>query len=162
MNEELAQIYQEDIADRRRDEKDWNNLELVKEIKQRDRERKTKVQQLIDRGVLRDASDFHHAALIFQHGETSEDYKKAHELASKAVEMGDETARWLFAATEDRWLLSEGKPQKYGTQFKQNEQSQLELVQPIDPAVTDKERARCNVPPLKDALSAYKKKYRLK
>jgi hypothetical protein len=47
-------------------------------------------------------------------------YKKANELARQGIELGDERSKWLYAATMDRWLVSQGKPQKYGTQFRKN------------------------------------------
>jgi hypothetical protein len=40
-----------------------------------------------------------------------------------------------------------GKPQRYGTQFKRDPGGPWYLY-PVDPAVTDEERARWNVPPL--------------
>jgi|SRR3989344_3613169 len=159
MNQELEKIYREDIEDRKRENQYWDNPKINKEINRKDQERKTRVKQLIKKGLLKEAVDYHHAALIFQHGETSGDFKKAHELAKKALAMGDNTARWLFASTLDRYLLSKGKAQKFGTQFKQNEKGRWELAQPIDPKTTDKERTKYSVPPLKDALKVFKEKH---
>jgi hypothetical protein len=150
MNEELSQIYEDDIKDRK--------VENEKDLDQRDKDRRARVAALLEKGDLTEAVDYHHAALIFQHGETPDDYKRAHDLAAKAVEMGDGTAKWLYASTLDRWLVSIGKPQKFGTQFRRNEQGEWEMVLPIDPDVTDKERAKYNVPMLIDALRAYKEK----
>lgn len=39
-------------------------------------------------GGLKTAADYHHAAFIFQHGESTADYQKANELAKKGMEMG--------------------------------------------------------------------------
>lgn len=120
-----------------------------------------KVKRLLAEGRLRAAADFHHAALILQHGDCSADYKLANELAKKGMDLGDERAKWLYAATLDRWLLSLGKGQKFGTQFVQNSKGKWQIAQPIDESVTDKERAKYNVPPLSQALDAYKKKYKI-
>ena len=79
----------------------------------------------------------------------------------KAVQMGDSSAKWLAAASLDRSLLMAGKPQKYGTQFGYTEPDGWKIAEPIDPTVTDEERAEWNVPPLKDALKTYKEKYNL-
>ena len=57
--------------------------------------------------------------------------------------------RWLAAASKDRELTREGKPQLYGTQFRDIGNG-MELY-PVDPSITDEERARWNVPPLADA-----------
>lgn len=156
----IGDLYVEDAEDRKHT--DWNNKREVKKLMQRDRERKEKAKKLIKRGELVSGLDYHRASLIFQHGETMEDYKLARELAGKAVDLGDKTAKWIYAATFDRWLLSQGKSQKYGTQFKQNENREWEIALPIDPTITDEERAKYGVPPLSEALSVYKAKYNLK
>nr|WP_240978687.1 energy transducer TonB [Longimicrobium terrae] len=58
--------------------------------------------------------------------------------------MGNDRARWLAAASLDRWLLSTGQPQRYGTQYL--EQGGRTYLQPIDStAVTDEERRRAGV-----------------
>jgi hypothetical protein len=63
------------------------------------------------------------AAMVLQHGHDSSHYRVAHELAAGANEKGVNTKRWpkgtaewLMRATYDRWMLSIGKPQVYGTQ----------------------------------------------
>lgn len=55
-------------------------------------------------------------ALLFQHGTNSEDYKKAFELAQAAERDDFDGAETLVKAAEDRYLLSLGQPQKWGTQ----------------------------------------------
>ena len=68
-------------------------------------------------GEVRTGTDYYHAALIFQHGQNPDDYLLAHVLAMDAVAMGSKEARWLSAATLDRYLLSIWQPQVFGTQF---------------------------------------------
>lgn len=156
MDKALNEIYEEDIRDR-----SVTTQIDSKKLDERDLERKKLILELENNGKLKSGVDFHHAALIFQHGEASKDFKKAHEFAKKAVELGDNTARWLYAATFDRWSLSENKPQKYGTQFIQDKNGYWELAQPIDLNTTDEERAQYNVPPLSKALEAFKAKYKI-
>ncbi len=67
------------------------------------------------------------AAMVLQHGHDSSHYRIAHELAAGANEKGVNTQRWpkgtaewLLKATYDRWMLSIGKPQVYGTQCEFN------------------------------------------
>jgi len=154
MNAQLEKLYNEDIADR------YDNV--PDEIRDKnDLVRIAQAQEILTTEQNLEAIDYHHAALIFQHGETVEHFQQAHQLAMKAVELGDDSARWLAAAALDRSLLMDGKPQKYGTQFSLNSSDEWELAQPIDPAVTDEERAEWHVPPLEDALKAYKEKYNL-
>lgn len=59
----------------------------------------------------------HYVAYLLQHGSSSEDLKLAHKYARKAVKMGSRVTKWLYAATKDRYLISTGRSQKYGTQY---------------------------------------------
>ncbi len=154
MNTLLKKLYEADISDR-------HNKISNQRLNINDQQRIAQVQTILDREQSLDSQDYHFAALIFQHGESLGQFQKAHKLAIMAVELGDNSARWLAAASLDRSLLMEGKPQKYGTQFKLNENNAWELILPVDPYITDDERAIWNVPPLKDALKGYKQKYNL-
>jgi len=82
-----------------------------------DRARREQTQALLDAGRLASADDFYHAAYVFQHGETPDDFLKAHTLAVVAVARGKADAVWISAATLDRYLQRIGQPQVYGTQF---------------------------------------------
>lgn len=155
-------LYEEDISERNNINWDYASPTQIADLRRKDRKRREKALSLLNEGKIKSAQDYHHVALIFQHGESTIDYKMAHEFAKKALELGDESAKWLFAATLDRYLISMGKPQKYGTQFKLNNKREWELGEPIDPTVTDKERVKYNVPPLSQALQKYKEKYGIK
>ncbi len=143
MNKTLKQLFDQDQSDR-------ENLsptpeELNQEFK-RDGLRRGKAQKMIDEGLLINPEDYYHAAFIFQHGITADDFLKANGLAKKALEMGYEKARWIFAATRDRYLIAIGKPQRYGTQYIKKDGKML--LAPIDPETTDEERVQYGVKPL--------------
>ena len=55
--------------------------------------------------------------MVFQHGETQEDILFAHVLAVTALGKSNARARWLAAASLDRYLHRLGQPQIFGTQF---------------------------------------------
>ncbi|MFN7128654.1 MAG: hypothetical protein ACK4OJ_06270 [Brevundimonas sp.] len=78
--------------------------------------RRQQVRAMLDAGALRTATDFYSAALVFQHGDTPEDYLMAHTLAVAALGEGSTESPWLAAATLDRYLQAVGQPQIYGTQ----------------------------------------------
>lgn len=156
-NEELKKLYEDDVKEKT--DADWSNKEVMAKVDKNDRKRKKKVEKIMAEGGLKTAADYHHAAFIFQHGESTADYQKANELAKKGMEMGDERSKWLYAATMDRWLVSQGKPQKYGTQFRKNKSGKWEMGQ-VDPITTDEERVYLNVPPLSKALAKFKEKYK--
>lgn len=132
----LAELYTQDQADRTADTPDWFG------IARRDAERRAEVQRLLDAGAARTAADYYHAAMIFQHGTDSVAYRKARDLARTAEQLGSAAARWLAAAAHDRYLLSTGAAQHYGTQFIELPNGRWHLSPFDSTAVTDTERAR--------------------
>lgn len=82
-----------------------------------DAKRRQGTRALLDAGALRSGEDFRHAAFVFQHGDTADDYLLAHTLALVAVARGRPDATWIAAATLDRYLQHIGRKQVYGTQF---------------------------------------------
>jgi len=80
----------------------------------------------------------------------ADDYWRAHELARKGADLGHRGARWLAAAAYDRWLMRQGKPQKYGTQYVPD--GERWRLWEDDPATTDEERKEWCVPPLAEAI----------
>lgn len=83
----------------------------------RDRGRRARVHELLDQGLLKTGQDFHDAAFIYQHGQTADDYLMAHILATVAVAKGDTRSLWISAATLDRYLNANHRPQVFGTQY---------------------------------------------
>jgi hypothetical protein len=146
INQELRQIFDEDQSDRRR----WNSLDLAK-VAERDRAHDKRVREILAAGGARFADDFYHAAMIFQHGVNVEDYRLAHELCLKAIALEPRHggALWLAAASKDRELMTLGKPQLYGTQMRAAN-GWYERY-PVDPSVTNAERARWGVEPIQGA-----------
>ncbi len=139
MNEELRALYEQDQADRQ-------GHRLAPGTGERDRGRRQRVAELLASGALQEASDYYHAALVFQHGDAPEDAWRAHELAGRAAALGHRAGRWLAAAAYDRWLMYQGRPQKYGTQYRAAD-GRWRLWE-VEPATTDAERAAWDVPPL--------------
>ncbi len=143
-NDELRSIFEQDQADREgiadAGEAAWSAMAA------RDIERRARVNDLLAAGAVETGADHFHAAMVLQHGDTLASYRQACELAATARRLGDHRGAWLAAAALDRWLVSSGRPQRYGTQY-QVKDGRWTLA-PVDDAVTDAERARWNVPPL--------------
>lgn len=150
MNDELRALYVEDEADRAG--------ELTpQELLARDATRRARVDQIINAGHLEGPDDHFHAAMVLQHGPAPEHAWRAHVLARTAAQLGVQgagqwyQARALAAAAYDRWLVQQGRPQRYGTQYQAHE-GRWELYE-VDPATTDAERAEWGVAPLHEAIA---------
>jgi hypothetical protein len=150
MNKELQTLFEEDQADRNTFFEQLGH-EQLQQVLQRDRARRQRVEELVGSEALQTSEDYFHAAMIFQHGETLDDFWQAHELAKRGSELGHPNCRWLIAAACDRWLMNQGKPQKYGTQYTSRDNEPYRLWD-VDPTTTDEERAAWNVPPQAEAL----------
>lgn len=145
-NDELAVIFRADQSDRSGDAFTRD----PEGVMERDRLRHARVEALLAEGAIVSGADHFHAAMVFQHGSSLGSFRRAHELASRGRDLGYERAASLAAASLDRWLTTQGRPQRFGTQF-QSVDGRWQLM-PVDPATTDEERAAWNVPPLVENL----------
>lgn len=141
-NPTLTSMFTLDQAAREGDHVDWAKLGKDDEGRRKD------LHLMLDAGEVRTANDFFHAAMIFQHGQNPDDYLLAHILAMDAVAQGSKEARWLSAATLDRYLLSIWQPQVFGTQFHSRDTSGPMTHDKLNPSlVSDSMRAgTCVVP----------------
>jgi hemerythrin len=105
-------LFEEDQKDRATANADWDKVSA------HDTEHRKLVHQMLEAGALKTGQDFEDASFIFQHGDKPEDYLLAHILALAAMEKGDAKARWIAAATLDRYLQSVKQPQVFGTQYR--------------------------------------------
>lgn len=129
----LKKIYDEDQADRQKPSVTAGSLQdnyLRPGIQWRDRRRRMEVGKIFGEGCFKKAEDYYRAAMVFQHGgDTVMDDKtglvarapdhffQAFIWAKRAVDLGMDGAKWLVAASADRYLWFLGKKQIFGTQF---------------------------------------------
>lgn len=137
-NEELKRLSDEDQADRTPPAGkpiDWPN------VTPRDRARLKRVKEIYTQNLLKTANDYDRAAIILQHGDVPEDYLLAHELWVVAISKGknDKDTMSLAAASEDRFLMKIGRPQRFGTQFQSVDNGPI-LLYKVDAGVTDELR----------------------
>ncbi len=144
MNSELQGLFRAD-QDERVNHPDYGTPEY-RALRERDAERRKRLESIIASGGLKKPEDNYRAAWILNHGESLEEIWQAHILAKKATELGLSRARWLAAATYDRWLMYQGKPQKYGTQIVPDGKRQR--VWDVEPTTSDAERSEWDVPSL--------------
>jgi hypothetical protein len=67
-----------------------------------------------------------------------------------AIIKGEGEAKWLAAASEDRFLMNIGRPQRFGTQYRNEGDGPIKLYK-VDTAVTDELRRVMGAPTLAEA-----------
>ena len=147
-NAELARLYREDQSDRTDGTKtDWSK------VGPRDKARLARTKQLYQGNQLNTPNDYYHAALILQHGDVPEDFLLAHEFCVVAISKGrnDKYTRWLAAASEDRFLMNIGRPQRFGTQYQAIPANAPYKLYKVDEGVTDELRRQMSTPTLDQA-----------
>lgn len=145
---ELKQLFDEDQADRTTvpgKNIDWEA------VTRRDEARERRVKELLQSGALQSGADYYHAAMVLQHAVEADDYLLAHDLCVVAISKGEERAKWLAAASLDRFLVAIGRQQRFGTQFSSKRSFQPPKLVPVDPNVPDQLRRALNVPSLEEA-----------
>jgi len=148
MNDELKSLY--DADEQERIDQPKANTTEYKATRARDLARCERVMEIIEADKLDTAEDYYRAAHIMNHGDTAEDARNADWLALRSSALAYRSARWLAAASYDRWQMVQGKPQKYGTNSVSDGRG--DRLWDVDPGTTDEERAAWNVPPLAEQL----------
>ena len=145
VSEELARLFKEDQSDRMPQppgQIDWSV------VGPRDAVRLARVKQFYHGQVLQTGMDFYHAAMILQHAHMPEDFLLAHEFCVVAVSRGVEQAKWLAAASEDRFLMNMEQPQRFGTQYRIDGRDGRWSLYEVSAEVEDSLRSAFDVPSL--------------
>jgi hypothetical protein len=111
VGEELKYIYDTDQSDR------FTGIWLMD--LERDRIRLERVKALYRAGQITAPVDQYHAAWVYQHASCADDFKVAYDLARAAEGNAGVPKSFppLSHLAYDRWQLSLGQPQTYGTKF---------------------------------------------
>lgn len=151
-NLRLADLHAADQQDR---EKVYSSAADVDALKLRDAERRRELVAMIGQGTVNTSNDLYHAAVLFLHGAEPKEFLTAHRLATMSSINGHRPSRWLAAASLDRFLMSIGLPQTYGTQFEHSEEDNTyQLRLPIDDTtVLHFEKRFFGVPPVVERLA---------
>jgi hypothetical protein len=104
--------------------------------------RRAEVRKLLEEGKLTSSEDFSDAALVFQHGQTPEEFLFAHVLAVEALIRGGPGDKWLAAATLDRYLQALDRPQVFGTQYPGDKAAGNTPKPQVDPHVLNIQRTQ--------------------
>ncbi|MDB5244173.1 MAG: hypothetical protein JWN18_43 [Parcubacteria group bacterium] len=147
---ELKVIFDADQAERL---VGYENINLV-QMRENDKPRLDRAREIYNQvkeeGLVLDGEDLWRLGMLYQHSAEPEDYLTAMEIANMSSAAGSEAGAWLTAAAEDRYLLSVGKDQKWGTQFAKNDEGQW-YQQPMssdeESGITDDMRATKGISP---------------
>jgi hypothetical protein len=120
-------------------------------IADRDAARVSIVRTLVSEGRICSPQDHYDAAWILQRSTESEDQLRAHVFAFHALASGMRKAEKLTAVAYDRWLVSRGLPQWYGTQYRTDSNMRTCLIE-VDPQAPDAERVAVGLPRLTDVV----------
>jgi hypothetical protein len=89
----------------------------IMKMMKNDLERRKRVGEIFGEGCFNTAKDYMAAALIYQHGTTPDHFFQTFIWANKAAQLGDKNGKQLAALGIDRYLMSIGKKQLFGSQF---------------------------------------------
>lgn len=142
---ELQEIVDADQADRK-------SLELSKQIILRDQKRRMRVGELFGEGCFRESKDYAAAALVFQHGETSDHFFQAFLWAKQAVDLGDSSQQKLMVMAIDRYLLNKGQKQLFATQIIKFENDPCWCLQPVEKSFPESKRKKVTGKGLEDVV----------
>lgn len=137
-NQELKRLCNEDQADRTPPQ--GKSIDLAS-LGPRDKARLKRVKELYTQNFLKTANDYDCAATVLMHGDAPEDFLLAHEFWVVALSKGknDRETLSLIAASEDRFLMNIGRPQRFGTQLRSEGNGPIVLY-PVDEGVSDQLR----------------------
>ncbi|MCB9335477.1 MAG: tetratricopeptide repeat protein [Flavobacteriales bacterium] len=143
-NSELKQMYNDDQNSRQVEQIDWKFLTKEDSI------RRNRVHEMLESNQIVTGKDFYRAAMIYQHGKDSNDYRMAIKLIKTALKLDTTISPWLLAATIDRELMSRKEPQIYGTQYFIGSDGVWKLYKIDSLMVNDNERKKYKVPSLSE------------
>lgn len=142
-NPELRALFEADQAPRQQ------VIPLAAGVERDDSQRRARVRQMLDEGLVQSGEDYFHAAFVFQHGDQPDDFLLAHAMMMTAVAKGNHNAAGMLAQTLDRYLQSIAKPQIYGSQFEVPNNCMPVTQGDFDQAlIPDSAREALAVPPL--------------
>ena len=116
-----------------------------------DLKRRVRVAEIFAEGCFKLSADYAAAAVIYQHGDVADHYYQAFIWASRAVSLGDESQKHLVALAIDRYLVSIGKKQLFGSQLSASSADDwCYCMQPVEASFPDAMRQQYLGMSLKD------------
>lgn len=148
-NKELIQLFEHNQKIRYESKpSDWEDKQFLKKIQLEEKHARKTILIMLKRGLIKTSDDFFRAAFFFQHSHKFQDYAIAIALYSVSSQLGEEWAKNYYAMALDRFLLSVGQDQYFGTQFEKRRGKWK--ISPFRENVSDEERQKYLVQSLED------------
>lgn len=152
-NQRLVVVFQN--LQKERLQGNWENTNFLKNISLKEKQARKDVLKMLKKREIRTSDDFYRAAMLFQHGTDFRSYALAVALAAVSGHLGESWGRSLYAMALDRFLLSVGQKQHFGTNFEKTEG--VWKLSPYNKKTSDYERQFYLVEPMKKILQEIKK-----
>lgn len=139
---ELQKIAADDQADREWQGEGIQPTEaLLGKMAQHDLERRKRVGELLGEGCFKSADDYAASFIVYQHGNTPDQYFLAFLWSKRALAMGKSHMKGDVAIAVDRYLVSIGRKELFGTQASKASLGGCWCIQPIESSFPDKLRS---------------------
>ena len=139
---ELQKIGNEEQADREWQMKGLQpTQDILEEMAQHDLARRKRVGEILGEGCFKSADDYAAAFIVYQHGNTSDQYLQAFLWSKQALLMGKTKMKSDVAMAVDRYLVSLGRKELFGTQALQANLGGCFCIQPIEDSFPEKIRS---------------------
>jgi hypothetical protein len=150
-SKELITLLEADQADR---EGGWDNISNERwiQILEKDLSRRKRVGEILAEGCFKTPDDYKAASMIYQHGDVPDHYFQAFIWAKRAVELDEKRPKNLVALTIDRYLVSIGKKQLFGSQFFAPQLGACYCLEPVEDSFPDSIRKEYTDVTLQDRL----------
>ncbi|MBL7670315.1 MAG: hypothetical protein JNM39_07495 [Bdellovibrionaceae bacterium] len=154
-SEEIQALAKSDQLDRQSpmESINWSKVLAQDEL------RRKRIGEIFGEGCLTSADDYSAAALIYQHGIVPDHYFQAFLWSKKAFELGNSWEGHSIANGIDRYLVSIGYKQIFGTQFSQGSSTKLWCIEPIEESFPESKRVQYLKKNLKESIGDFLKFY---
>lgn len=129
---------------------DWADKDFLKKLTKEEKKARREVLKMLEKGEIRTADDFYRAAWFFHHANAFRSYGLAVALAAASYHLSEPWGKNFYAVALDRFLLSIGQPQYFGTQFERRKGKWA--ISAYNKKTTDKERKWYFVDPIRKTI----------
>lgn len=154
-NQRLVHFFEE--LQNERPQVNWEDINSpnLKKISLKEKKARKEVIEMLKNGQIKTSDDFYRASMLFQHGSDFKSYAMAIALAAASGHLGESWGRSLYAMALDRFLLSIGQKQYFGTNFEKVKGKWY--LAPYNKRTSDFERQFYFIEPMKKLLQGVKK-----